>query len=379
MNAIDHLSHDSYFIKRVLCNEKWCIKMKLEIRKTVENKWLQEVSVLLFTFILFSLNDWMLISSWNNLWKGVTYFFILYTHAQLNRIFLLPVLLEKGKPLTYALMSIGLVLLFSGILYEVATLWLYKNCYLYKDIKQQSYIYHLATMVATSICIMGPLLLLKYYREQRKIEQEAVLTREVQLNSLRSQLNPHFLFNTFNTLYGVSLQYPDRVSDLLMQASQLMRYQLDSGSKKCVSLKDEIGFIESYINLEKERVGHRCDVEFIQLVEDPSQYKMPVMLLVAFIENAFKHGTCSVEQCFVSVSLKMENDLFIMDVHNSVPRKRPDVVSTGIGLKNSKQRLSILYPDRHKLDINETDHDFRVHLELKIDKYGSEKDLHHRG
>lgn len=379
MNAIDHLSHDSYFIKRVLCNEKWRIKMKLEIRKTVENKWLQEVSVLLFTFILFSLNDWMLISSWNNLWKGVTYFFILYTHAQLNRIFLLPVLLEKGKPLTYALMSIGLVLLFSGILYEVATLWLYKNCYLYKDIKQQSYIYHLATMVATSICIMGPLLLLKYYREQRKIEQEAVLTREVQLNSLRSQLNPHFLFNTFNTLYGVSLQYPDRVSDLLMQASQLMRYQLDSGSKKCVSLKDEIGFIESYINLEKERVGHRCDVEFIQLVEDPSQYKMPVMLLVAFIENAFKHGTCSVEQCFVSVSLKMENDLFIMDVHNSVPRKRPDVVSTGIGLKNSKQRLSILYPDRHKLDINETDHDFRVHLELKIDKYGSEKDLHHRG
>lgn len=359
--------------------EKLHIKMTLAIRKTVENKWLQEISVLLFTFILFSLNDWMLISSWNNLWKGVTYFFILYTHAQLNRIFLLPILLEKGKPLTYALMSIGLVLLFSGILYEVATLWLYKNCYLYKDIKQQSYIYHLATMVATSICIMGPLLLLKYYREQRKVEQEAVLTREVQLNSLRSQLNPHFLFNTFNTLYGVSLQYPDRVSDLLMQASQLMRYQLDSGSKKCVSLKDEIGFIESYINLEKERVGHRCDVEFIQLVEDPAQYKMPVMLLVAFIENAFKHGTCSVEQCFVSVSLKMENDLFIMDVHNSVPRRKPDVVSAGTGLKNSKQRLSIIYPDRHKLDINETDRDFRVHLELKIDKYGSDKDLHHRG
>jgi|SRR6218665_2177146 len=367
------------FLNASFVVEKLLIKMKVAIRKTVENKWLQEISVLLFTFVLFSLNDWMLISSWNNLWKGVTYFIILYTHAQLNRIFLLPVLLEKGKPLTYALMSIGLVLLFSGILYEVATLWLYKNCYLYKDIKQQSYIYHLATMVATSICIMGPLLLLKYYREQRKVEQEAVLTREVQLNSLRSQLNPHFLFNTFNTLYGVSLQYPDRVSDLLMQASQLMRYQLDSGSKKCVSLKDEIGFIESYINLEKERVGHRCDVEFIQLVENPAQYKMPVMLLVAFIENAFKHGTCSVEQCFVSVSLKMENDLFVMDVHNSVPRKKPDVVSTGIGLKNSKQRLAILYHDRHKLDINETDRDFQVHLELKIDKYGSDKDLHHRG
>jgi two-component system LytT family sensor kinase len=344
--------------------------MTVTIRKTVENKWLQELVVLLFTFILFSLNDWMLISSWNNLWKGCTYFFILYTHAQLNRIFLLPVLLEKGKPLTYALLSIGLVLMFSGILYEVATLWLYKNCYLYKSIKQQSYIYHLATMVATSICIMGPLLLLKYYREQRTTERETILAREVQLNALRSQLNPHFLFNTFNTLYGISLQYPDRVPDLIMQASQLMRYQLDSGNKKCVSLKDEISFIESYINLEKERVGHRCEVVFTQSVENPGQYKMPAMLLIAFVENAFKHGTCSVEQCYVHVSLKVENELFVMDVKNSVPRKKPEVVSTRIGIQNSRERLAILYPDRHRLDITEGPADFQVHLELKIDKYG---------
>lgn len=379
MNATRHFNHDRYAFMRVLCKENSLIKMKVAIRKTVENKWLQELTVLLFTFILFSLNDWMLITSWSNLWKGATYFFILYTHAQLNRIFLLPVLLEKGKPLMYALLSIAMVLVFSGILYEVATLWLYKNCYLYKDIKQQSYIYHLATMVATSICIMGPLLLLKYYREQRKEEKETILTREMQLNALRSQLNPHFLFNTFNTLYGVSLQYPDRVSDLLMQASQLMRYQLESGTKKCVSLKDEISFIESYINLEKERVGHRCEVEFAQLVENPAQYKIPVMLLVSFIENAFKHGTCSVEQCFVSVSLRMDNEWFIMDVHNSVPRKKPDVISTGIGLKNTKERLSIIYPERHKLEINETATDFQVHLALKIEKYGPEKNLHHRG
>jgi two-component system, LytTR family, sensor kinase len=226
---------------------------------------------------------------------------------------------------------------------------------------------------------MGPLLLLKYYREQRKVERETSLTREVQLNSLRSQLNPHFLFNTFNTLYGVSLQYPARVSDLLMQASQLMRYQLESGSKKCVSLKDEIGFVESYINLEKERVGHRCEVEFSQLVEDPAQYKIPVMLLVAFIENAFKHGTCSVEHCYVTVSLRMENEWFIMEVRNSVPRKKPDVISTGIGLKNARERLAILYPDRHRLEIKESTGDFQVHLALKIDKYGPEKDLHHRG
>jgi sensor histidine kinase YesM len=353
--------------------------MQVSIRKTVENKWLQEIVVLLFTFILFTLNDWMLISSWNNLWKGCTYFLILYTHAQLNRIFLLPVLLEKGKPLTYALLSIGLVLIFSGILYEVATLWLYKNCYLYKSIKQQSYIYHLATMVATSICIMGPLLLLKYYREQRTAERETILAREVQLNALRSQLNPHFLFNTFNTLYGVSLQYPGRVPDLLMQASQLMRYQLENGNKKCVSLKDEISFIESYINLEKERVGHRCEVVFNQSIENPAQYKMPAMLLISFIENAFKHGTGSVEQCHVQVTLKMENEWFIMDVRNSLPRKKTEVVSTGIGLKNSKERLAILFPDKHRLEIKDGPADFQVHLELKIEKYGREKDLHNCG
>ncbi len=353
--------------------------MQVTIRRTVENKWLQEIVVLLFTFVLFTMNDWMLISSWNSVWKACTYFAILYTHAQLNRSFLLPILLEKGKPLTYTLMSIGLVLLFSTILYEAATGWLYKNCDLYKEIRQQSFGYHVATVIATAICIMGPLLLLKYYREQRKVERETNLTREIQLNALRSQLNPHFLFNTFNTLYGVSLQYPERVSDLLMEASQLMRYQLESASKKCVSLKDEIGFIESYINLEKERVGHRCEVRFIQSVDNPAQYKIPVMLLIAFVENAFKHSTCSVEHCTVSVSLKMENDWFVMDVLNSKPRKKMDIVSTGIGLKNSRERLAILYPDRHQLDIVDGSGDFQVHLKLKIDKYGPEKDLHHRG
>jgi sensor histidine kinase YesM len=353
--------------------------MQVAIRRTVENKWLQEIVVLLFTFVLFTMNDWMLISSWNSVWKACTYFAILYTHAQLNRSFLLPVLLDKGKPLAYTLMSIGLALLFSAILYEAATGWLYKNCALYKDIRQQTFAYHIATVIATAICIMGPLLLLKYYREQRKVERENNLTREMQLNALRSQLNPHFLFNTFNTLYGVSLQYPDRVSDLLMQASQLMRYQLESGSKKCVSLKDEIGFIESYIKLEKERVGHRCDVQFTQAIENPAQYKIPVMLLIGFVENAFKHSTCSVEHCTVSVSLSIQDDWFVMAVHNSVPRKKVDVVSTGIGLRNSRERLAILYPERHQLDITESSGDFQVHLRLKIEKYGPEKDLHHRG
>lgn len=353
--------------------------MKATIRRTVENKWLQEIAVLVFTFVLFTLNDWMLISSWYGFWKAVVYFLILYAHAQLNRIFLLPVLLEKGKPVAYVLMSIGLALLFSAILYEVANGWLYKSSYLYNKIEQQSYIYHLATMVATSICIMGPLILLKYYREQRKVAQDTVLTRELQLKALRSQLNPHFLFNTFNTLYGVSLRYPDRVPDLLMQASELMRYQLENGTKKCVSLKDEISFIESYIRLEKERVGYRCEVTFIQEIADPGKYKIPTMLLLTLIENSFKHGSSCVESSYVYISMKVENGIFIMDVRNSRPRKNTETISTGIGLNNVRQRLELMYPDRHKLEISEAGNDFRVHLELKIDLYGAEKDLHHSG
>jgi LytS/YehU family sensor histidine kinase len=109
----------------------------------------------------------------------------------------------------------------------------------------------MATLAATLICILSVIIILKFYRERKDLDSEKLLYNQAQLNSLREQLNPHFLFNTFNTLYGISLQYPERTPELIMHVSQLMRYQLESNQRQYVPLEDEISFISSYIELER--------------------------------------------------------------------------------------------------------------------------------
>ena len=339
--------------------------MNKYIKGIIEKKWWQELFILVFSFILFSLNDWILIKSWRGVWSGCAYFLLLYSHAQLNRFFLLPLLLKKHKPLLYILASIGLLAIFSVFLYEVATLWIYKNCFLYKTSEQKSYVFQAATLVATLICILSVTLILKFYRDSKKLDNEKILYNRAQLNSLKEQLNPHFLFNTFNTLYGISLQYPERTPDLIMHVSQLMRYQLESNESQCVPLEDEINFISSYVELEKERVGYRCNITFNSTIDAENTYKIPPMLLICFIENAFKHGTCTAENCFVDIDITVNNNKLDFLVKNSIPGKQKNIVSTKIGLKNTRERLNLLYGNDYKLNIEENG-TYTVSLELKL-------------
>lgn len=338
----------------------------MKFKSLLENKWWQEIIILIFSFILFTLNDWILILSWKGFYTGLVYFFILYFHAQINRYFLLPVLLVKHRPVLYLLMTVLLLFVFSVILYEVSTEFLYKNCFLYKSAHQKSYQFQVATLVGTLICILGPILMLENYRIQKKRTNKKLLYNQVQLNALKGQLNPHFLFNTFNTLYGISLQYPERTSDMIMKVSQLMRYQVENGNKEFVSLQEELEFISSYIELEKERVGYRCDINFQQDVDFESNYKIAPMLLITFIENAFKHGACTIENCYVNIKIKTSEEKIYLVISNSIPTKKKKIVSTKIGLKNTMERLAILYPEKHILDIKQDELKYEVNLEIDL-------------
>ena len=339
--------------------------MKLTFKNIIDNKWWQEVLILVFSFILFTLNDWILIKSWKGVWSGFLYFLLLYSHAQLNRWLLLPILLKKHKPLLYALASAGLVFVFSIFMYQVTNLWIYKNCFLYKSSEQQSYLFQSATLVATLICILSVLIVFKFYRDRKKLDSEKLLYNQAQLNSLKEQLNPHFLFNTFNTLYGISLQYPERTPELIMHVSQLMRYQLESNERQCVPLEDEINFISSYVQLEKERVGYRCDITMNTAIDDEGAYKIPPMLLICFVENAFKHGACTIEKCFVDINITVKEGKLNLLVKNSVPQKKGEVVSTKIGIRNTTERLNLQYGGDYTLDIKENSI-FEVQLQLQL-------------
>ncbi|UBM59399.1 histidine kinase [Marinilongibacter aquaticus] len=342
-------------------------KLNTYIESFLEKIWWQELFILVFSFVLFTLNDWILIRSWRGVGSGCAYYLLLYSHAQLNRFFLLPILLKKHKPVLYLLASVALLLVFSLFLYQVATVWIYKNCFLYKSSEQKSYVFQAATLVASLICILSVTLIFKFYRDHKRLDKEKILYSRAQLNSLKEQLNPHFLFNTFNTLYGISLQYPQRTPKLIMHVSQLMRYQLESNQSQCVPLEDEVDFVNNYVELEKERVGYRCDIAFDSSIDKENTYKIPPMLLISFIENAFKHGTLTTENCFVKINLSVTNGKMKFSVENTLPQKEKDkkVVSTKIGLKNTKGRLNLVYGNSYTLDIVEKD-TYLVDLRLKL-------------
>lgn len=334
-------------------------------KNLLENKWLQEITILIFSFLLFTVNDWIFITSWRSFFTGSVYFFILYSHAQINRFFLLPVLLKEHKPYLYLLLTAVLLLVFSILLYEVSTELLYKNCFLYKSSYQKTYHFQLGTLAGTLLCILGSIQILEHYREQKKRTSKELLHNQAQLNILRAQLNPHFLFNTFNTLYGVSLQFPERSSELIMQVSQLMRYQVENNDKQLINIEDELSFISSYVELERERVGYRCQIDY-SYDFDNSREKIAPMLLITFIENAFKHGTCSIENCFVSISINVQRGQLTMQIKNSIPAKKSKVTSTKIGLRNTIESLKIIYPDKHHLDCSANGHEYIVNLKIDL-------------
>lgn len=329
--------------------------MNKYISRLIENKWGQEVFILLISFILFTLNDWILIHNWRSLLTGFVYFLLLYIHAQVNRAFLLPILLKKHQPLLYVLATIALLSVFTVITYHSVTLWIYKNCFLYKSIAQKSYTFQAGTLMVTLICIVSISLIFKFYRTSKRLDNEKLLSKNAQLNSLKEQLNPHFLFNTFNTLYGISIKYPERVSELIMHVSQLMRYQLESNDTTTVILDREIDFLKSYVRLETERVGYRCNINFKSTIDREDTYRIAPMLLIVFVENAFKHGTVSAEKCFVDIGITVTDGLLHFQVENSIPKNKRKVESTKIGLKNTLMRLDLIYNHHHSVEIRKAE------------------------
>ncbi|MBD3582268.1 sensor histidine kinase [Flavobacterium selenitireducens] len=344
--------------------------MNTRINSILDSKWWQEIAIFGFMLTIHLLkNDWIEYASGESVLAALSYFGMLYVHAQINRFFLLPILLKQHKPLAYIGFSLALIGVFTIVIYEVAENFLPRldnyPCY------QRGFIYQMASLSGTLILYLGPTVMLKLYREQKRQQDAELLFNQMQLKALRSQLNPHFLFNTFNTLYGISLQYPERTSDLIMKMSQLLRYQIESDQRQYVTLEEEIEFVSSYIELERERLGYRCNIQFDYRTDSENGYKISPMLLINFIENAFKHGTGTIGSCFVNLSVTVKEGLMDFRLENSIPEKKSTVVSTKIGIKNTTERLKLLYHDKHDLTIEEPGDKFVVSLKLRLKKIAS--------
>ncbi|OMP77347.1 MULTISPECIES: sensor histidine kinase [unclassified Chitinophaga] len=192
-----------------------------------------------------------------------------------------------------------------------------------------------------------------------------------ELQNLQSQLSPHFLFNTLNNMYGLSITAPDKVPALLLQLSDLLRYSVYDAKEMFVPLKDELTYINNYMEFEKIRVGERLHLNtVIEPFDDTSDMIAP-MLLIVFIENAFKHSKNTTnDKIYIEIMIRRWSDSILFSVKNSkgeVPEH-----SGGLGLENVRKRLSLLYPNQYDLNIDDGDKYFTVQLQLKIKNH--EKD-----
>jgi two-component system, LytTR family, sensor histidine kinase LytS len=196
--------------------------------------------------------------------------------------------------------------------------------------------------------------------------------KEAELKHLKAQLNPHFLFNTLNNLYGLSVVESKKLPELMLKLSDLLRYTLYETNQTYVSLQKELTYITNYVELEKIRLGDKTWVEF-DIEGDFSDQSIAPLLLIVFIENGFKHYSAPRNQrSFVQIHFRLQDQVLHLRVRNSLDallfneRKSPQ--RGGIGLANTRQRLGLLYPQKHTLLVAHEQEYYEVDLKINLSR-----------
>lgn len=207
-------------------------------------------------------------------------------------------------------------------------------------------------------------LLLRINNRWKKAEQEMLTSR---LSYLREQVNPHFLFNTLNSIYLLALEKSDDAPQAVLKLSEMMRYVMNDTIREKVPLQNEITYIENYIELQHLRFGNSLPVGYTVEGVITNKYIAP-LLLITFIENAFKHGVNAAEQNQINIRITVtENSHLNMNVLNKkVKVYQEKTERSGIGLQNTRNRLEILYPGKHNLAISENENEFNVSLDIDL-------------
>lgn len=199
---------------------------------------------------------------------------------------------------------------------------------------------------------------------QYQLQELKARTAEMELNALKTQVNPHFLFNTLNNIYATNKIDPAKGSEMIIELSEVMRYHLHISKLSEVFLEEEIQLIDSYVTLEKLRLRDNCTVEIHHENVD-KKLKIAPLILLPFIENAFKHGTHTRHTCAIYVAVTTTAKTLQMQVRNSVmPHKK--TIKTGIGLSNTKRRLELIYPNAHTLDVIHDTQIYEVSLKIRL-------------
>ncbi|MFT3822923.1 MAG: histidine kinase [Chitinophagaceae bacterium] len=282
-----------------------------------------------------------------------------------NYLFLIPRYLLTNKYWSYfsfLLLAIITVFVLSGMLFSFSDFSPEK---LVKTNVAVEKIIPVIIINAISLWLLSIVLsvLWAVYNRLKQTESEKL---SAQIASLKSQINPHFLFNTLNNIYATAIDTSPKAADMVDKLSEMMRYTMKDTQQDLVWLEDEINYISNFIELQKLRLDRSVKLEYHTLENIPPLRIAP-MLLIPFIENAFKHGVNSEQKSRIVIDLKMnKTELRLRVENNKVDVQQELAERSGLGIENTRHRLELIYPSKYLLVINDTEREFFVSLSINL-------------
>lgn len=299
-------------------------------------------------------SDWLFYSIMNLSWIALFYF---------NSLVMIPRLVYRKLYLWYGLV---MLFLFGWLLFQI---WLIFVLFSHRG--AFNWRMHLMYTFFIFLFILASSTAYQMIRDRIKADK---LTQEkenenlkTELSFLRSQVSPHFMFNVLNNMVALARKKSDQLEPSLIKLSSLMRYMLYEADEEQVSIEREIEYLQSYIDLQQQRFGNKVKLH-VNFEEIDYPYQIEPMLLIPFVENAFKHGVSVVEDALIEIELKAKNNILYFTVRNKFNSQVTEVKdkTSGIGLTNVKRRLSLLYGSNHSLLMSNKDDWFTISLQLNL-------------
>lgn len=282
--------------------------------------------------------------------------------------FLIPGFLLKKKYALFSLLAVVHAILFGWLLWIVLYLFVYCTGCIYDINYPFFYLPKIFALIIGNyeIPAIAALIVItkRWYSDQQAARELAKDKLEAELKFLKSQIHPHFLFNTLNNLYALTLKKSAKAPDMVLKISDMLDYMLYKSNEEEVPLESEISLLKTYLDLEKTRYGRRLDLEFT-VTGNPDGKRIAPLLLLPFVENSFKHGASSdVEKPFVRINLDITVPMLRLVVANSYGEQQKESYNEGIGLKNVCRRLDLQYKDQYVLNVIKNDGIFEVQFQL---------------
>jgi len=286
---------------------------------------------------------------------------------------LVPDYLLNGKTLTYILILAGAILLFNFLPVWIGNLAPEGNLNIrFSGLRSST---RAKIRLVTYIMLLGVFAygILRKLSEIENIKKELEIERtRSELAMLKSQINPHFLFNTINSIYYMALKKQKEAPEALITMSSMMRYILTDAEEEYVSLKLELEYIQKYIYFQRLRLPPNTTLNYAFRGKAENARIAP-LILIPFIENAFKYGVSTHIPSTIDITIERKGEMLYMKVDNRKIVPEGEAEGTLVGIKNIKKRLALIYPDKHILDICDTEDSYGIELSLSLGDHESEK------